>query len=589
MVFPARGLGERHAAARAFGRRCIRDDAGDPGTTQRPCLGRGVRHGIAARPERHGRQPVGDGDDERERSVAWQLLAQQPPGAGERVGERRPARERHSASRRRSAARARVGGSATVASGTPPLNATSATLSPRRVASSSSAKRDPLDLLDHAARRAPTSCCRRRSRRRTASGARGPCGGGPPGAPRRRPAAAHGGRAQRGVDRDVVSPRPREPVARVLARAPADERARAPPDRAALEPVAPAAAVEDARRVASTLSTAGARSSGRRLGSSARSPPPRFFSGHLRPRARPRGRARARAASSSGAGPNGSSGSRWPSASSAASSTSSGSTRLAPGERRDRLRALDDRDVGAVAATPTPTTRPAIAAVQRSGTRTAARSCGARAIALGELVLLATSRAGTPSGSAANASRRRITSARAADRAAPRPRPRARCRSAICGRSSPSSGFIVPTRRNRAGWETDTPSRSTTLTPSAAASSSTSAEVVVEQVDLVDVEDPAVRLGQQPGLERLVAVAQRPRDVDRAGDAILGRVQRQVDDRARRRGARQLLAACRPLAHDAHGSSGSARERAVGDDVDLRQQLGERRARRSTSRCRSAP
>ena len=47
-------------------------------------------------------------------------------------------------------------------------------------------------------------------------------------------------------------------------------------------------------------------------------------------------------------------------------------------------------------------------------------------------------------------------------------------RSSSCGRSSPSSGFIVPTRMNREGCETDTPSRSTVFTPIAAASSSTS-------------------------------------------------------------------------------------------------------------------
>ncbi len=48
-------------------------------------------------------------------------------------------------------------------------------------------------------------------------------------------------------------------------------------------------------------------------------------------------------------------------------------------------------------------------------------------------------------------------------------------RSSSCGRSSPSSGFIVPTRMNREGCaDTDTPSRSTVFTPIAAASSSTS-------------------------------------------------------------------------------------------------------------------
>ena len=57
-------------------------------------------------------------------------------------------------------------------------------------------------------------------------------------------------------------------------------------------------------------------------------------------------------------------------------------------------------------------------------------------------------------------------------------------------------------------------------------------QVVVEQVDLVDVEDPAVRLRQQARLERLLAGGQRTRDVDRAGDAILGGVQGQVDDPA---------------------------------------------------------
>ncbi len=55
-------------------------------------------------------------------------------------------------------------------------------------------------------------------------------------------------------------------------------------------------------------------------------------------------------------------------------------------------------------------------------------------------------------------------------------------------------------------------------------------EVVVEEVDLVDVEDAPVRLGEQSRLERLLALAQRPGDVDRARYAVLGRVQRQVDD-----------------------------------------------------------
>ena len=39
-------------------------------------------------------------------------------------------------------------------------------------------------------------------------------------------------------------------------------------------------------------------------------------------------------------------------------------------------------------------------------------------------------------------------------------------------------------------------------------------QMVVEQVDLVDVEDPAVRLREQPGLQGPLAVLQRPRNVD---------------------------------------------------------------------------
>lgn len=51
-------------------------------------------------------------------------------------------------------------------------------------------------------------------------------------------------------------------------------------------------------------------------------------------------------------------------------------------------------------------------------------------------------------------------------------------------------------------------------------------QVVVEQVDLVDVEDAPVRLGEQARLERLDALLERPGEVERARHAVLGRVQR---------------------------------------------------------------
>jgi len=57
------------------------------------------------------------------------------------------------------------------------------------------------------------------------------------------------------------------------------------------------------------------------------------------------------------------------------------------------------------------------------------------------------------------------------------------------------------------------------------------AEVVVEQVDLVDVEDPAVGLREEAGSERQHPLAERPGDVERARDAVLGGVERQRHQR----------------------------------------------------------
>lgn len=77
-------------------------------------------------------------------------------------------------------------------------------------------------------------------------------------------------------------------------------------------------------------------------------------------------------------------------------------------------------------------------------------------------------------GSASKASRRRMISARSAgggwvSRRTLRPK-----RSSSCGRSSPSSGFIVPISTKRAGCRWEMPSRSTRLTPLAATSSNKS-------------------------------------------------------------------------------------------------------------------
>ena len=80
--------------------------------------------------------------------------------------------------------------------------------------------------------------------------------------------------------------------------------------------------------------------------------------------------------------------------------------------------------------------------------------------------------AANPAGSASNAMRRRTTSARSSGSrgaATSTVRPK---RSSSCGRSSPSSGFMVPTSTKRAACSTDRPSRSTVTRPIAAASRS---------------------------------------------------------------------------------------------------------------------
>src|SRR5450759_1328309 len=79
-------------------------------------------------------------------------------------------------------------------------------------------------------------------------------------------------------------------------------------------------------------------------------------------------------------------------------------------------------------------------------------------------------------------------------------------RSSSCGRSSPSSGFIVPTRMNRDGWANDTPSRSTTLTPIAAASRRTSTMWSSSRLTSSTYRMFRLASARTPGSNRLVPV-----------------------------------------------------------------------------------
>ena len=104
---------------------------------------------------------------------------------------------------------------------------------------------------------------------------------------------------------------------------------------------------------------------------------------------------------------------------------------------------------------------PAIRSSSSSRRTTAGRRAWAAAMEAASAASSAANRAVNAAGSASKPIRLRTTSAlvagsRGATASTVRPN-----RSSSCGRSSPSSGFIVPTSRNRAAWRTDTPSRST--------------------------------------------------------------------------------------------------------------------------------
>ena len=99
-------------------------------------------------------------------------------------------------------------------------------------------------------------------------------------------------------------------------------------------------------------------------------------------------------------------------------------------------------------------------------------------------------------------------------------------------------------------------------------------QVVVQQVDLVDVEQPAVRGGQQAGGVDDVAGAERLAQVERADHAVLGRADRQLHEP--RRAARGDDGVVRAVGAGGVRVGGVAAEAAALDDGDRRQHGGER-------------
>ena len=98
-------------------------------------------------------------------------------------------------------------------------------------------------------------------------------------------------------------------------------------------------------------------------------------------------------------------------------------------------------------------------------------------------------------------------------------------------------------------------------------------QMVVEQVDLVDVEHAAVRRGEQAGLEGGRARGQHALDVERTGQAVLGRPHRQFGQRDRAELSRHgAVRACRA---GRVGCGGIAGIRTAGDHGHRRQQRGQ--------------
>ena len=91
----------------------------------------------------------------------------------------------------------------------------------------------------------------------------------------------------------------------------------------------------------------------------------------------------------------------------------------------------------------------------------------------------------------------------------------------------------MPIRRNRAGWLTDESLPLERIDAHRGGVEQYVHEVVGEQIHLVNVEDATMSAGQKPRLQSAHALAQRLLEVERPQNAVLGRTQREIDERGR--------------------------------------------------------
>ena len=112
-------------------------------------------------------------------------------------------------------------------------------------------------------------------------------------------------------------------------------------------------------------------------------------------------------------------------------------------------------------------------------------------------------------------------------------------------------------------------------------------QMIFQQVGFIDVKEPAMRAGQQSRLECLLAARQRPFQIERADNAVLGRAERQVDDRHRHlRGFQCALGSTgTALVAEFRRPVWIAIVTAAGYDLHLGQQRRQRAHRRGFSRA----
>jgi hypothetical protein len=100
-------------------------------------------------------------------------------------------------------------------------------------------------------------------------------------------------------------------------------------------------------------------------------------------------------------------------------------------------------------------------------------------------------------------------------------------------------------------------------------------QVVGEEVDLVGVEDPPVRGGEQAGVEGRGPVAQRAVEVERAEQAVGGRADGQLDERDGALGDRRAGGVVGAVRAREAVDLGVGVEAAAGDDAHGREQRRE--------------